>query len=80
MSKQTSLSSFFKTPVVEKNNECANEKIEEERYEISRKKIKMSNNFTYKYFDTFINYGFISINVNGIDLPHLTCKCFFKTE
>lgn len=74
MSKQTSLSSFFIKPVVVKNNE--NEKIksnaneqEIEKDEMPRKKVKISMNYTYKYIDKYIGYGFTYINENGVDLP-----------
>lgn len=62
MSKQTSLSSFFIKPVVVKNNE--NEKTEsngneqEIDDEMPRKKVKIPMNYTYKYIDKYIGYGF----------------------
>ncbi|KAL4141935.1 hypothetical protein QTP88_004478 [Uroleucon formosanum] len=74
MSKQTPLSSFFIKPVVVKNNE--NEKTESngneqeiEKDEMSRKKVKIPMNYTYKYIDKYIGYGFTYINENGVNLP-----------
>ncbi|CAI6369828.1 unnamed protein product [Macrosiphum euphorbiae] len=34
-----------------------------------RKKVKISMNYTYKYIDKYIGYGFTYINENGVDLP-----------
>ncbi|KAL4132463.1 hypothetical protein QTP88_009607 [Uroleucon formosanum] len=73
---ETSLSSFFIKPVVVKNNE--NEKTEsngneqEIEDEMPRKKVKIPLNYTYKYIDKYIGYGFTYINENGVDLP----QCF----
>lgn len=70
MSKQASLTSFFKKPVVVNND--TNEMTEtinsnEQEIEIdkrSRKKVKTSINYTYKYIDKYISYGFTYINEN----------------
>ncbi|KAL4083263.1 hypothetical protein QTP88_028593 [Uroleucon formosanum] len=73
-SRETSLSSFFIKPVVVKNNE--NEKTESngneqeiEKDEMPREKVKIPMNYTYKYIDKYIGYGFTYINENGVDLP-----------